>query len=43
MAEIAMYFCMGALVLVGQAFGVPDAVGIPGACAAALAVFRDLL
>jgi hypothetical protein len=43
MAEIAMYFCMGALVLVGQAFGVPDTVGIPGACAAALAVFRDLL
>lgn len=43
MAEIVMYVCMGAMVLVGQAFGVPDTVAIPSACAAVLAVFRDLL
>jgi hypothetical protein len=43
MVEIVMYLCMGGLVLVGQTFDVPDAVGIPGACAATLAVFRDIL
>ncbi len=43
MAEIVMYLCMVFMVLIGHAFGVPDAVGIPGACAAVLAVFKDIL
>lgn len=43
MVALAMLGCTVALVLVGQAFGVPDSVGIPGAIAAVLAVFRDIL